>query len=207
MGLDDEMLCLLKKAGFAELSMGIEFIEDDAFLRYHKKSTRKDILHSIKNIQRHGLSVRGLFILGADNHTAGVGDRLADFVIKNKIQGVLIQCMYFVPGTPVYEENKERLLHRNWEKYNGNAVHFPMSMTPYELQLESIRASKKIYSVPRLLQALIREDPLHKLLFLGEFFWNISIRKDLKRELSYLKKVSEGKRDFRGCQNGKERLR
>lgn len=202
-GLDNEMLCLLKKAGFAELAMGIEFIEDDAFRRYHKKSTQKEILASIKNIQRHGLSVRGLFILGADNHTVGVGDRLADFVIKNKIQGVLIQCMYFVPGTPVYEENKERLLHRNWEKYNGNAVHFPISMTPYELQMESIRASKKIYSVPRLLQALIREDPLHKLLFLGEFFWNISIRKDLRKELPYLKKVSEENRELWKEGNGK----
>lgn len=202
-GLDNEMLCLLKKAGFAELAMGIEFIEDDAFRRYHKKSTKEDILASIKNIQRHGLSVRGLFILGADNHTVGVGDRLADFVIKNKIQGVLIQCMYFVPGTPVYEENKERLLHRNWEKYNGNAVHFPISMTPYELQMESIRASRKIYSVPRLLQALIREDPLHKLLFLGEFFWNISIRKDLRKELPYLKKVSEENRELWKEGNGK----
>ena len=67
----------------------------------------------------------GLFILGSDDQEAGVGDQLADFVIQNHIQGTLIQCMYFVPGTPVYEANRDRLLHQDWSKYNGNAVHFP----------------------------------------------------------------------------------
>lgn len=193
-GLDDEMLGLLKRAGFAELALGIEFIDDDAFVQYHKKSSRKEIIAAIRNIQRHGLSVRGLFILGADSHTVGVGERLADFVIRYDIKGVLIQCMYFVPGTPVYEANRGRLLHHNWEKYNGNAVHWPKSMTPYELQLENIKASRKIYSLPRLLHALLFEDRLHKLLFVGEYFWYLSVRHDLKQELPYLKRVSEERR-------------
>ena len=147
-------------------------------------------MESIRNIQKHGLSVRGLFILGADNHTVGVGDQLADFVIGNHIQGALIQCMYFVPGTPVYESHKDRLLHKNWSKYNGNAVHIPDKMTPSELQLEHIRASKRIYSFPRLVHALLCEDALHKLLFAGEYFWHMSIRADLKKELPYLKQRS-----------------
>ncbi len=190
-GLDNEMLRLLKRAGFVELALGIEFIDDDAFVQYHKKSSKQEIVAAIRNIQRHGLSVRGLFILGADSHTVGVGARLADFVIRNNIKGVLIQCMYFVPGTPVYEANRGRLLHHRWEKYNGNAVHWPKSMTPYELQLENIQASRRIYSLPRLLHALFFEDRLHKLLFVGEYFWHLSVRQDLKRELPYLRRVSE----------------
>ncbi len=188
--MDDEMLELLKKAGFVEIAMGIEFIDDESFALYHKKSSKDKIVESIENIQRHGLSVRGLFILGADNHTVGAGEKLADFVIEHNIKGALIQCMYFVPGTPVYESHKDRLLHHNWSKYNGNAVHIPEKMTPYELQMEHIKASRKIYSVSRLIQALLHEDNLHKLLFLGEFFWHMSIRQDLKKELPYLKRVS-----------------
>lgn len=186
-GFDDEMLELLKKAGFFELDMGIEFIDDASFKTYHKTSTKEQIEKSIKNIQKHGLSVRGLFILGSDNQKKGCGKELADFVIKNKIQGVLIQCMYFVPGIPAYEANKDRLLHRNWAKYNGNTVHYPKNMTPYELQLEQIEASKRIYSVKRLIKAVIFEDWVHKVLFIGEFFWHMSTRSDLKKELKYLK--------------------
>ena len=151
----------------------------------------QEITDAIRNIRAHGLSVRGLFILGSDDQEAGVGDQLADFVIQNHIQGTLIQCMYFVPGTPVYEANRDRLLHQDWSKYNGNAVHFPRRMTPYQLQLEHIRASRKIYSWRRLFSALVREDPIHKVLFLGEFFWHMSVRSDLKRELPYLKRISE----------------
>lgn len=189
-GFDDEMLDLLKKAGFFELDMGIEFLDDQSFQTYHKKSTRDEIIKSIRNIQRHGLSVRGLFILGSDDQRKGVGDQLAEFVIENHIQGVLIQSMYFVPGTPVYKTHRKSLLHTNWALYNGNVVHHPKNMTAYELQLEHIRASKKIYSVKRLIHALIHEDYIHKVLFLGEFFWHMSVRSDLRKQLPYLKEAS-----------------
>lgn len=192
-GFDDEMLALLKKAGFIELAIGIEFLEDEAFEKYHKKSTYSEILHSIKNIQKNGLSVRGLFILGADNHTKGVGERLADFVIKNDIKGVLIQSMYFVPGTPVYDANKNNLLHKNWAKYNGNVVHYPKNISPYDLQLENIHANAKIYSVKRLIEAILHEDWTHKILFIGEFFWQKSVRDELIRELPYLRIMSKNK--------------
>lgn len=98
--------------------------------------------------------------------------------------------MYFVPGTPVYERSEDLLLHKNWAKYNGQVVHYPKHMTPYELQLEHIRASKRIYSVPRLIKALLTEDYIHKILFAGEFFWHMSVRSDLKKELPYLKAAS-----------------
>ena len=96
--------------------------------------------------------------------------------------------MYFVPGTPSYEQNKERLLHQRWDKYNGNTVHRPKNMTPYELQMENIEASKRIYSVKRLIRALVFEDFVHKALFAGEFLWHWSVRSDLKRELKNLPK-------------------
>lgn len=190
-GFDDEMLALLKKAGFFQLAIGIEFIDDAEFETFHKRSTVGEIRRAIKNIQRHGISVRGLFIMGGDQDREGIGDRLADFVIENDIKSVVIQSMYFVPGTPVYERNRDKLLHENWSKYNGCVVHYPKQISPYQLQLEHIHACKKIYSLKRLMRALIREDWIHKLLFFGEFFWHRSICLDLEDELPYLKKVSE----------------
>jgi len=185
-GFDDEMLDLLKEAGFLEIAIGIEFLEDEAFEQYHKTSTRSEIICSIQNIQKHGLNVRGLFIVGADNHTKGVGDRLADFVQKYDIRGVLIQSMYFVPGTPVYEANKDRLIHQDWSKYNGNVVHIPKNISPHDLQMEIIHASKKIYSAKNLIKVILHRKWHEKLLFIGEFFWQKSVRADLKKELAYL---------------------
>lgn len=187
-GFDDEMLKLLKAAGFIELAMGIEFLEDEAFAQYHKKSTYQEILRSVKNIQAHGLRVRGLFIVGADNHEPGVGTRLADFVIKNKIAGVLIQSMYFIPGTPVYETHKDELLEeQGWDRCVGKVVHRPARMTPIQLQQEIIIASRRIYSFRRLGEALVKKRGIERLLFLGEFLWQASVRSDLKKDMEYLK--------------------
>ena len=195
-GFDDEMLELLKKAGFIELAMGIEFLEDESFKAYHKESTYRQILKSVRNIRRHGLRVRGLFIVGADNHTVGVGKRLARFVIENHISGVLIQSMYFIPGTPVYETHKDRLIGApagqpskctpDWSRCTGKVVHYPEKLSPSQLQREIIDASRRIYSLPRLADALIHQRGIDRLLFLGEFFWQAWVRRQLKSELPWL---------------------
>lgn len=188
-GFDDEMLDLLKRAGFSELAMGIEFLDDESFQVYHKASTRDDVIRSIENIQRHGLRVRGLFIMGADNHAKGVGDQLADFVIEHGIEGVLIQSMYFIPGTPVYETHRNRLVDEGrWGRCVGAVVHEPALMSAEELQREIIRASKRIYSPRRLVHAIVTKRGLARLLFVGEFFWQASVRSDLRKELPYLAK-------------------
>ena len=182
-GFDNEILELLRNAGFVEVAMGIEFLEDEAFQHYHKYSSYEKIQESVANIQKHGLRVRGLFIVGADNHTKGVGSRLADFVIQHDISGVLIQSMYFIPGTPVYETHKEELLHQDWSKCTGNVVHHPKNISAYDLQQEIIIASRKIYSWKRLLQALVQKRGLERILFVGEFFWQQDVRRRLKKEL------------------------
>ncbi len=186
-GFDDEMLELLKKAGFFELALGIEFLEDEAFRNYHKKSTYQQILDSVKNIQKHGLNARGLFIFGADNHTKGIGEKLANFVIENDISGILIQSMYFVPGTPVYASHKDELIDENWSRCVGKVVHYPKLMSPTELQNEIIIASKKIYSVKRLAKALFTKKFDEFILFAGEFFWQQSVRNRLKKDMQYLR--------------------
>ncbi|GHV12052.1 B12-binding domain-containing radical SAM protein [Spirochaetia bacterium] len=187
-GFDDELLDLMKQAGFFELALGIEFLDDNSFKEFHKKSNYNDILRSVKNIQKHGLEARGLFIVGAENDAKGVGDTIANYVIDNGLDGGLIQSMFFVPGTPVYDTNKDNLIHTNWEKYCGNVVHYPKNIKPHELQEEIIKASAKIYSVKRLIHALFRYSRfINKVLFIGEFFWQASMRADLKKELPYLK--------------------
>ncbi|MCM1579143.1 MAG: B12-binding domain-containing radical SAM protein [Ruminococcus sp.] len=189
-GFDDEMLELLKKAGFDELAMGIEFLEDEAFMLNGKKSTYEEILRSLKNIQKHNIRVRGLFIVGADNHTKGIGKRLAEFVINNNISGVLIQSMYFIPGTPAYDSHKDKLIKGDWSRCTGKVVHFPEKISPYDLQKEIIIASGIIYSPKRLLDAVIHKRGVERILFMGEYFWQQSVRRELKRELPYLKKIS-----------------
>lgn len=187
LGFDEEMLALMKQANFFEVSLGIEFIDDASFVRYHKRCTRERIEQAIANIQAHGIGVRGLFILGSDEDTPGVGKRLGQFIIDNNIHGCLIQSMFFIPGTPVYEQNKDRLLHHNWDLFNGNVVHQPENMTPAELQQEMIDASATAYSPRRLLHALLHAKGVFKILFIGETFWHAHLRRTWRKRLPELR--------------------
>ncbi|MCL2750594.1 MAG: B12-binding domain-containing radical SAM protein, partial [Coriobacteriia bacterium] len=187
LGFDDEMLALMKQANFFEISLGIEFIDDASFVRYHKRCTRERIEKSIANIQAHGIGVRGLFILGSDEDTPGVGERLGQFIIDNKIHGCLIQSMFFVPGTPVYEQNKDKLLHQIWERFNGSVVHKPKNMSPVELQQEMIDASRKAYSARRLLHSLLHAKGVFKILAAGETVWHAHLRSTWKKQLPLLR--------------------
>lgn len=189
-GFDDEMLDLLAQAGFSELSFGIEFLEDEAFETYHKKSTVREVERAIANVQAHGLRVRGLFIVGADNHTRGVGERLARFVEEHGIQGVLIQSMYFVPGTPVYETHKDALIETDgWSRCVGKVVHRPKLLSPCELQQEIIDASRAIYAPRKLASAIFRKHGVERILFIGEYFWQRSVRADLRRDMARLREM------------------
>ncbi|MCR5582167.1 MAG: B12-binding domain-containing radical SAM protein [Eggerthellaceae bacterium] len=185
-GLDDEMLERLAKAGFVELSLGIEFIEDESFQEFHKRSTTSEIERAIANIHAHGIRARGLFIFGAPGDRPGVGKAVANFAIENGIQGMLLQSMYFIPGTPVYDRFKGDLLHTNWEKCVGNVVHRPRDITPRQLQREMIICSKTYYSWRRLLHSLVHDRGIDRVLFAGEFFWQMSERSRYRRELRNL---------------------
>ncbi len=193
-GFDDEILTLLRKAGFMELAIGIEFVDDRSFEKYHKRCTVLEMEEAIKNIQFHGLSVRGLFIVGTEEHGKGVGKQITDFVMKNHIKGVLIQSMYFVPGTVAYENHRDDLIFDNWERCTGSVVHRPTNMSPAELQEEIIAAITTLYSVKRLIHGILHEPKIYKVLMFGEFMWQRSVRRRLISELPELRRIETGLR-------------
>ena len=189
-GFDDELLALMKEAGFFEVALGIEFVHDNNFKQYKKNGGTLKIAAAIRKIRAHGIGVRGLFIVGADNDTKGIGKQIVEFVTENEIHGVFIQSLYFTPGTDFFEQNKHRLIHRDWSRYDGRVVHYPKNIKPHELQQEIIYASSKIYSIPRLLHAISAYKGLNRVLLFGEIPWQAHIRKELRKDLGYLKGIA-----------------
>jgi hypothetical protein len=66
-------------------------------------------------------------------------------------------------------------------------VHYPKKIKPYELQEEIIIASEKIYSFKRLIYSFFHFKWINKILFIGEYFWQKSMRNDLRKEIEYLR--------------------
>jgi radical SAM superfamily enzyme YgiQ (UPF0313 family) len=167
---DDELLDLLKEAKFGIVYMGIESLNQNSLDNFNKDLTLREIEFAITKIRNHGINVHGLFVFGDDEFKKGDGLKVAEFVKKQKLSGVLIQPLIPFPRTKLYANLKRegRLLHENWQHYNGKVVFKPQNMTAAELQKEIYDCYKKVFSPLRVIRFLLKGPKGFKLAGFGE---------------------------------------
>lgn len=186
---DDDLLKLMKKARVNRVYLGIESIDQASLDSFNKKSSLPDIESALKKFRSHGIDVHGLFVFGDDQFQKGDGRRVAEFVKRQGLSGALIQPLTPYPGTRLYRklEMQNRILHRNWEHYNGKVVFQPKHMTPAELLAEIYSCYSQIFSPWRVLRFFFTGNRGWKLEFLGEavfrYLERIKMKTYVKEEL------------------------
>ena len=110
---DPEMLDLMVRAGFNQVLIGIETL-DEKSLRLAKKTPNigMDISQACQTINQAGLRITASFIIGFDNERKGSDKRIIDFAMQNNIPQVLITLLTAFPGTDLWRrlEKEGRLL-------------------------------------------------------------------------------------------------
>jgi radical SAM superfamily enzyme YgiQ (UPF0313 family) len=129
-----------------------------------------EIEKAIKNIRARGLEIYGLFIFGDDSFQKGDGARVAAFVRRTGIAGVLVQPLTPFPGTDLFNllRSQNRILHEHWNEYNGKVVFQPRQLTPAELSEEIYDCYRKVFSPLRVLKYFWSGKKGLKLGYLGE---------------------------------------
>jgi len=80
---DQELMDLMVKAGFNTVFVGIETPNEDSLLECNKKQNRnRDLVESVKKIQRAGMMVQGGFIVGFDSDSEQIFEQQANFIRK-----------------------------------------------------------------------------------------------------------------------------
>jgi radical SAM superfamily enzyme YgiQ (UPF0313 family) len=146
---DEELLRLMRDAGCSNVFIGFESINAETLLHYKKKQGIRDIIQAIKAFREHRIRVHGMFVFGSDSDDIKTIRDTGKFARKMGMESVQLLILTPLPGTQVYDEmvKDDRLLHRNWERYDAqHAVFRPSLMTPAELQLETNTAMAKFYS-------------------------------------------------------------
>ena len=187
---DREMLRLMHKAGVFRLYIGIETLDDTALKFYQKESSLDKIKKSIKIIQKHRISVHGLFVFGDDFCKTGLHKKVIDFTLEQNLSGVLLQSLYLIPGTELFQrmDKQNRLITKDWSKYRGLVINYPKKIRPSQLQEEIILISKSIYSFKQLIKRLFSRFRFYdKLLYLGEFIYQFEERKQMRNHIHFLK--------------------
>jgi radical SAM superfamily enzyme YgiQ (UPF0313 family) len=152
---DNQLLSLMRESRCKQVLIGLESPQPASLhgieQRANFKSRQKlDYLDAIENIQSHGITVNGCFVLGLDSHTPEIFEQVYEFAMKAELWEVQITVLTAFPGTPLYQRLliENRILEpKRWDLCTLFDVNFqPAQMSVQQLR-EGIRwLASKLYT-------------------------------------------------------------
>jgi radical SAM superfamily enzyme YgiQ (UPF0313 family) len=151
---DPELMRLMVEAGFDTVFVGIETPNEDSLAECSKTQNKgRDLVESVKRLQRAGLQVQGGFIVGFDNDSASIFQQQIDFIQKSGIVTAMVGLLQAPAGTRLYErmQKEGRLVNEfSGDNVDGSTNIIPkMGMEPlregYHKILSQIYAPKFYY--------------------------------------------------------------
>ncbi len=105
---DEELMRLMKEAGFDMVFVGIESPNEESLLECNKLPNKnRDLLTSVKKLQNYGLQVQGGFIVGFDSDPLSIFKSQIDFIQRSGIVTAMVGVLMAPPGTGLYKRLKE----------------------------------------------------------------------------------------------------
>jgi magnesium-protoporphyrin IX monomethyl ester (oxidative) cyclase len=116
---DNELLDMLRSAGFLQLSLGIE-TGDSELMKTHKPGVHLDeICDTVRRIQEKGLRAKGLFMMGLPGDTRESIKKTSDFVISLGLDDMNMSKFTPFYGAPVWASIfEEGTFDYDWRKMN-----------------------------------------------------------------------------------------
>jgi radical SAM superfamily enzyme YgiQ (UPF0313 family) len=101
---DAELMTLMTQAGFNTVFIGIETPNEDSLVECSKTQNKgRDLVESVKRLQRAGLQVQGGFIVGFDSDTTSIFQQQIDFIQRSGIVTAMVGLLQAPLGTRLYE--------------------------------------------------------------------------------------------------------
>jgi radical SAM superfamily enzyme YgiQ (UPF0313 family) len=100
---DEELMSMMVDAGFTAVFVGIETPDDDSLAECSKFQNRgRDLVDSVRRMQRAGMQVQGGFIVGFDSDTPSIFERQIQFIQKSGIVSAMVGLLQAFPGTRLH---------------------------------------------------------------------------------------------------------
>ena len=160
---DPELLQLMRDSNCFNVYVGFESINPRTLKLFQKKQDLAKIERSIERFHAHKIRIHGMFVVGSDEDDVETLEATAKFARKHDIDSIQFMILTPIPGSPdwdtLYDKGDKYVINKNWSFYDGHhCVHQPRRMSPYELQIGTIRAMQKFYSWGGIFQKLAKGD-------------------------------------------------
>ena len=122
---DDAELCeLMVQAGFKKVFLGIETPSAESLEECRKLQNRgRDLVETVKTLQRFGLEVMGGFIIGFDNDQRDIFKRQFEFIQRSGVVSAMVGLLTALPETRLYRRlQKEGRIETETTGNNTEAV-------------------------------------------------------------------------------------
>lgn len=152
---DSELLRLMADAGFDTVFVGIETPDENSLAecgKVHNKN--RDLIASVKKIQKFGMQVQGGFIVGFDSDPFTIFERQINFIQKSGIVTAMVGLLNALRGTKLYLRLKreDRLL-KNISGDNTDCsinfiprMNYDVLINGYKNIIKTIYAPKNYYA-------------------------------------------------------------
>lgn len=154
---NQKVIELMSKAGIRNVSIGIESVNDNTLRELNKEQDLEQVKYSLKVFGNYGISVLGLFMVGADHDTVDSVRRIPEFTLENQIDKIQISPLTFPPSKTWPKMFPEYRIIQDvpFDYYNGHFVTiYPLQIRPSVLQEEISKAYDNFYSSTNVVRAL-----------------------------------------------------
>ena len=154
----DQMASAMKQAGCHQVILGIETGNAKIAERIGKPITRERYIEAVEISHRHGIEVRGSFIIGHMGETWATMEDTLNFAMELDCDLFQLSINTPYPGTALYNEAKTEgtLIHQNWYKYGQGQVLIDQP----QLSIEDIHRFERL----AFRRFYLRPKPIYRLL-------------------------------------------
>lgn len=155
---DRELMELMTRAGFDTVFIGIESPDEESLKECGKfQNINRNLLDSIRLIQNQGLQVQAGFIIGFDQDTPSIFDRMILFIQRSGIATAMVGLLQAPPKTRLWERLKKekRLISQPTGSNTDCTINFIPRMNLQSLNSGYKRVVNYIYSPKNYYQRLL----------------------------------------------------
>lgn len=146
-----DILELMVRAGFTMVMLGIETVDTETLKAAGKhQNAAVDLDKACAKINRAGLEIVALTMMGFDGEQPNTGERLIDFATRNSIPEICVSLVHALMGTKLWNRLKEEGRLRGGEdpqlqEWHGLGLNFVPTRPVNDIMTEFVHVHEVLY--------------------------------------------------------------
>ena len=155
---DPELLHWMRRAGCVGVFVGLESFSERALCSQHKTLKSPQLYkEAVRTLHRHGMVVEAGLIFGFDTDAPDVFETTLAMLDEIGIDVMQASILTPLPGTPLFDEMRVRIVDLDWEHYDYKwAVFEPAQMSRQDARGGLEWINRRFYSPWRIVRRLCR---------------------------------------------------